>query len=259
MKPALNSLLAALAFTLAFTSVSAEAQVCTGSAPFSNGHLRLGIGGGRIGAGFGGTAGDPSAGVRLSFGAARGPFASLAASVVLYGSENPFVREGLATRTTDDASGGLVSFAGGYGISSARGVEFCPFAGFSGQSGPLSYDNCSTRAGGGTTCSGGAEGSGRALWFGGGLGLLANPSPTIALVPFAAAAYVRSTMTVRERNASEDYFELTLGMALVYKRLTIRPTLSLPIGLKQGGSSLGIEFAVNLGPRKSPAAGLPKR
>ncbi|HQZ18042.1 MAG TPA: hypothetical protein PKU70_05910 [Vicinamibacteria bacterium] len=239
----------AIVLAITISARSAEGQVCTGAAPFSSGHVRIGVGGGGIGAGFGGTAGDASAGVRLSFGATRGPFASVAASMVLYGSENPFVREGLAKRTTDDASADLVGVAGGYGISlsEARKIEFCPLAGLLRQSGPASYDNCSTPTGGNTICSGGVEGSGRVLWFGGNIGVLMTGSPTFGLVPFAGAAYVSSQISVGERNASDGYVEVTVGVGLVYRRVTIRPTLTFPVGLEHGEPQVGIEFALNLG------------
>ena len=135
-----------LGLAIAMMSRSAQAQICTGAAPFSSGLVRIGAGGGRIGAGFGGADSKPSLGLRLSLGATKGPFATLGASIALYSSSssNPFIRGGLAKDTLDDASSGNASLSGGYGfsLSASRKVELCPIAGLSNQRGP-SFAECS--------------------------------------------------------------------------------------------------------------------
>lgn len=233
----------------AISGASAEAQVCSGAAPFSSGFLRFGIGGGRIGAGFGGADGEPSVGARVSVGATQGLFGSVGSSMVLYSRSNRFIREGLAKQATDDASAGNVSLAGGYAfsVSPSRRVQVCPMAGLSNQNGPLLYSDCRPLPSGGISCSGGADGSARALWFGGSVGGLARVTRDLAFVPFAAAAHVNSKITAGGRNVTDSYLEFTVGVGLLYKRLTLRPALSFPMGLEGGSGSLGIEFALNVG------------
>lgn len=244
-----SGLWAAFAAALALSSRSAEAQVCTGAAPFTSGFARFGVGGGRIGGGFGSADGEGSVGARLSLGATHGPFASIGTSLVLYSRSSRFIREGLATQATDDASAGVVSFAGGYGIpvAASRRVEFCPMAGLLRQNGPVLYSDCRLLPGGGMNCSGGADGSARSFWFGGNIGGLARLTPTVALAPFVGAAHVHSKITASGRSVTDDYFEFTVGVGLVHKRLTFRPTLSFPIGLEDGSGTLGIELALNVG------------
>jgi hypothetical protein len=235
---------------IAIATVPAEAQVCNGSAPFSNGLVRLGVGGGRMGAGFGGADGKPGLGLRVSLGAKQGAFGSVGASRALYSSSssNPFIRKGLAEDTVDDAASGHVSFWGGYSIAvpASRKFELCPFAGLSNQSGP-SLALCSPLPGGGRSCNGAGRGSGRAIWFGGSAGGLSRVSAHLSLVPFAGAAYMNSRITASGRSATDDYVEITAGLGIVFKRLTVRPALSVPMGLEEGSSSFGLEFAFNLG------------
>jgi hypothetical protein len=243
----------ALGQVIAIISLPAEAQICNGAAPFSSGFVRLGVGAGRFGSGFGGADSNPSGGLRLSLGAKQGPFASVSASAVLYSpySSNPFIREGLAKDTFDDAGGGNIGFSGGYGISVSASpkIEVCPMAGLTNQSGP-SLAVCHPLPGGGKSCAGAGRGSGRAFWYGGGTGVLSEPSPKLALAPFASALVVSSKISANGRNVTDNYFEVTGGLGLMYRRLAIRPTLSYPIGLDEGSASFGLEFAVNLGPKK---------
>lgn len=251
--PALSVALA-LAFALAFalTGRSAEAQVCTGSTPFSNGNVRVGVGNGRIGAGFGSADGEPSLGFQAAVGASRGAFASAGLSAGLFA--NRFIREEIAASGVDDALSGTFSVSGGYSVSlpTSRHVEFCPIAGFGLQSGPSMWLECSPLVGGGKTCSGAVQGSARALWFGGNIGLLHRASPGVAFVPFAGASYVSSRIAGGMRSHTDGYVEVSLGAGLVVKRMTIRPTLSFPMGLEEGTRSLGLLFAFNIGPKRLP-------
>ena len=99
------------------------------------------------------------------------------------------------------------------------------------------------------SCSGGADGSARAFWFGGNIGGVVRSSPASAVVPFAGGAYARSRITAGGLSATDDYFEFSAGVGLVFNRLTVRPNMSFPIGLEGGRLSAGIEFAFNFGPK----------
>ena len=98
-----------------------------------------------------------------------------------------------------------------------------------------------------------------AFWFGGNIGALAASSPTFAFVPFAGGAYVRSRITARgpdgSESATDGYFGISVGAGLVFMRLTIRPSISFPIGLEGGSRTNGLEFAFNIG--RKTAVGSP--
>ena len=240
---------AALVFAIALMSRSADAQVCAGVSPFSNGNVRVGMGGGSLGAGLGSADGDPSLGFHVAAGASRGAFANVGVSAGF--SAKRFIREKFAASGVDDAASATVSVSGGYSVSSPalRHIEFCPIAGFALQSGPQMWGQCAPLPSGGKSCSGGIHGSARALWLGGNIGLLHRVSPTLAFVPFAGAALVSSRISGDERSQTDGYVEVSLGAGVVVRRTTIRPTLSLPMGLEGGTSSVGLQFAFNIGPK----------
>lgn len=241
----------ALLLTIAFVSRSAHAQVCAGSSPFSNGHVRLGVGVGSIGGGLGSADGNPSLGFQLAAGASRGAFANVGAS--LASSTKRFLREGFAASGADDALSRTVSANGGYSISSPtlRNVEFCPIAGFALQDGPQMWATCTPLPGGGLSCSNSVQGAARALWFGGNVGRLHQVSPRFAFVPFAGAAVVSSRITGGERSQTDSYVDVSLGAGFIFKRTTIRPTLSVPVGLAGGSTSAALQFAFNIGPKRA--------
>lgn len=238
-----------LVLAIALISVSAQAQVCVGASPFSNGHVRVGVGSGSIGTGLGSADGEPSLGFHVAAGAARGAFASVSASAG--NSARRFIREQFAVEAADDALSGTVSLNGGYSVSrpTLQLVELCPIAGFGLQSGPSMWRQCTPLAGGGIACGGAVQGSARALWFGGNIGLLQQVSPGLAVVPFAGAAYVISQIAEGGRSHTAGYVDISLGAGLVIKRMTIRPTLSFPMGLEGSAKSVGFQFGVNIGPK----------
>ena len=246
----------ALVLAIALTSRSAEAQVCTGAAPFSNGYVRGGVGFGSTSSGFGSADGEEAAGVHVAVGTPRGPFVSVGASATLYTRPDfRFIREGIAAGGSDDATSSTFSFSGGYrvALSPSRHVELCPIAGLALQDGPRMYLQCTPLARGGTSCDGAVSGVARALWFGGSIGRRLQASPVVAFVPFVGAAYVSSRIDGGERNHTDGYVEVKLGAGLLVNRMTIRPTLSVPLGLKGGTTTVGLLFAVNVGPRSRRA------
>ena len=46
------------------------------------------------------------------------------------------------------------------------------------------------------------------------------------------------------------FFGISAGAGLVLKRMTIRPTISFPVGREGSGSTFGLEFAFNIGPTR---------
>ena len=239
----------AFLLAIALASQNAEAQVCVGSSPFSNGHVRLGVGAGSIGGGLGSADGNSSFGFQLAAGASSGAFANVGSS--LASSTKRFLRQGFAASGADDALSRTVSVNGGYSISSPtlRNVEFCPIAGFALQNGPQMWATCTPLPNGGLSCSDAVQGAARALWFGGNVGRLHQVSPRFAFVPFAGAAVVSSRITGRERSQTDSYVDISLGAGFVFKRTTIRPTLSVPVGLAGGTTSAALQFAFNISPR----------
>ena len=244
-----------LLLAIAFTARSAGAQVCIGAAPFSNGNVRVSVGGGSTAFGFSGADGASSGGIQLALGASRGAFASVGASVSLYTSSDiRFIREKFAAATSDDASSGTLIYSGGYSVSlsPSRHTELCPIAGVALQNGPSMYRECTPYIPGrGISCSGGTNGSARALWFGGSIGRIKQVSPRFALVPFAGAAFVSSRIAAGERSQTDGYVEVSVGAGVVVKRLTIRPTAGFSIGRDRGGGGVGgFQLSLNIGRKR---------
>ncbi|WP_310570551.1 hypothetical protein [Gemmatimonas sp.] len=242
----------AVALAVVLFSDAAKAQVCAGSSPFSNGNVRLGLVSGTIGAGVGGADGETSFGLQLAAGESRGAFASAFASAG--SSTKRFIREEFAASGADDALSNTIGASGGYSVTAPtwHEVELCPMAGFALQNGPAMWRECTAIANGGLRCSGAVDASARALWFGGSVGRLHRVSPRMAFVPFVAAAVVSSRITGDGRSQSDSYVNISLGAGVLAKRMTIRPTLSFPMGLEGGRRSSGLQFAFNIGPKSQP-------
>lgn len=246
-----------LLLAIVLTNRALGAQVCIGAAPFSNGNLRVGMGGGSSKlAGLSGADGESSGGVHVALGASRGAFVTAGASVTLYTSSDiRFIREKFATGTTDDASSSTLSFSGGYSVSlsPSRRIELCPTAGFALQNGPGMYQRCTPYVPGqGIRCDGSISGQARAQWFGGSIGRINQVSPRLAFVPFVGAAFVSSRIAAGDRSQTDGYVELSLGAGVVVKRLTIRPTLAFTLGQDRGTEGVGgFDLSFNIGPKRA--------
>ena len=247
-----------LVLAIAITRHSALAQVCNGGAPFSNGLVRLGATfGGSTGADHVANEGGGGLGAQLALGGVQGLFANVSGSIVLYSGPTRFSREGLVARRSDDAGALIASATGGYAIPVATSgkVVLCPIVGFSRQSGPQLWAECSPIEGGGTTCSGSIDGRGSTFWSGGTVGGLVTSSPTFSFVPFAGVAYVTSTITARgsggSGSATFDYVAITAGAGVVLNRLTVRPIISFPLGLEGGERTHGLEISFSVGPKRA--------
>ena len=244
-----------IVFGLAIPMASpVSAQVCRGGAPFSNRPVRIGATfGGSSGADHVVREGGAGLGARLALGSAQGLFGSVGGSIVLYSGATRFSREELAERTGDDAGAVVVSAVGGYTVpvASSGNVVLCPVLGFSRQMGPRLVDECSPSEGGGMTCSGGMDGRGSTFWSGGTVGRSFRSSPRLSLVPFAGIAYVRSTLTARgwrgSASATLGYVAITAGAGFVWSRMTVRPVVSVPVGLEGGHPTQGLEISFGLG------------
>jgi len=73
-------------------------------------------------------------------------------------------------------------------------------------------------------------------------------SPTVSVIPFGSFSYVHGTATVSvpglgSESASDSFGMAELGLGLLLnQRVSIRPSVSLPVGLD--GSSATFNFAV---------------
>ena len=94
--------------------------------------------------------------------------------------------------------------------------------------------------------------SARAVWFGGSIGILQGAGDGLAWAPFTGAAYVSSRIDGGDRSHTDGYVEISVGAGLLVSRATIRPSLSFPIGLEEGTIRWGLQFAMNVGPKRQP-------
>jgi hypothetical protein len=198
------------------------AQVCQGTAPFSAGSDRVGVG-------MQFTDGAKAYGGSLAFGSGNSLFAG--ATVAL-------------TQFDDiDANATSMSVEGGYSIAmnTQRTVQLCPLVGFAYQSGP-NFD----------TGFGTVNSSVRAFAFGASIGTTVPMSPMLDFVPFGGATYELDHATGSFNGLSsagdQNYTNIMLGAGFVFnKTLTIQPSVSIPAGLDGAKPTYGISFAFNFG------------
>ncbi|HEY2164527.1 MAG TPA: hypothetical protein VGH04_11075, partial [Gemmatimonadaceae bacterium] len=178
-------------------------QVCQGTAPFSAGSARVGVG-------MQFTDGAKQYGGGLAFGSSNSLFASADVSRTSF----------------DNIDGSATGFTveGGYSIAmnTQRTVQLCPVLGFAYQSGP------DVDTGLGTVSS-----SVRAFAFGGTIGTTVPMSPTLDFIPFGGAAYemdhVTGTFNGLSSSSDQNYTNIQLGAGFVFNKvLTIQPSVSIP-------------------------------
>jgi len=237
----------------ATTVEPATAQPCNGTASFADGRVQAGITFGNPTGAEPARDGTSSIGYQLALGM-NGAFARFGNSVVLNTSStgNRFVREGFGETTSDDASGIATTLAVGYGLS-LRQVDVCAGAGLTRQSGPTLYRTCVPTQGG-MGCSDPVKGSAHAWSFGASAGTTIRASRTLALVPFAGAALVKSSLNTDGDSPpalEENYGVINVGVGIVYKRLTVRKLNSFPVGLDGSARTGSLDIVVSMG-RKSP-------
>jgi len=225
----ITKLAIATALLAAAVSAPVRAQSCAGTASFAAGRMRVGAG-----ATFGD--GAQAFGAQLAAGQAKGAFAGATLSRV----------------DIDDVNEGATAFGGtagyGYDVASTHAVQLCPTVGFGYTSGPKFE-----------SAGGSLDFGARSLSAGVSLGGVLTSTSTLSVVPFAGLSYVNqhSTMELRpasgeasEESSSEDFALLDLGAGFVLNQvMTIRPMVSLPMGLEDAKTSYGIGFSFNFGHR----------
>ena len=216
---------AALLLSLSVPSLL-HAQACLGAPSYRLAPLQLGFG-----ASF--TDGSKGAGVQVGLGERQGLFMNLGANFTSY--------DGV------DGSGTSVAGTVGYdvavtpvpasGPAPSTAVSFCPIASIaytkfpSISDGFTDYDLHELDAGGGVA-----------------LGVSVTASPTVSVIPFGSFAYYYGRATISasgfgSTSASDSYGVAGLGLGLLLnQRITLRPSVSLPVGIE--GSNPIFNFAV---------------
>lgn len=206
----------AAAALLAIPTV-ADAQTCTGLAPFSAGRVQLGASAdfGKDAQAFTGS---------FTVGSPAGAFGGVLIGTVSYDE-------------TDDKSTGVGGQLGWqFPIGTGGGVELCPVGG-------VVYSFADDVGGSGTDVS---------TWnfvFGLQLGVRAGANPQFGLVPTvgAALAYTKAEYEGFLNFEDDETFGiLSLGLGfIVISRVSILPSIEIPVGLDDSDPVYGIMAAVN--------------
>jgi len=91
----------------------------------------------------------------------------------------------------------------------------------------------------------------RSILAGVSIGAEIPSSPTFSLVPAAGLAYVAERATLEipgspKETLRETYGIVDAGIGVVFnQRLTVRISASIPVGIDEASSSLGLAFGVN--------------
>jgi hypothetical protein len=223
----LHATIAALA--LAASASTATAQACLGTPSFATSPIRL-----DASLTSGNDATTYAAG--LSVGAARGPFAGASIGRTSFDEEfDEF-----------DADATTVGLRGGWDVTlapaspGARSFSLCPIVGFDFSNGEFERPGEDI------------DFSTRTFSLGLALGSRFAASPTLALVPFGAIAYNNSSLEIEDIDVdeSEDYGTIDLGVGFVINRIfTIRPLVSIPVGLEDADPTFGVSLHLNFGGR----------
>ncbi len=217
--------IAGVAAALLVGSSALEAQTCLGTASFATGPTRAGV---EVTFDDGATA----YGAELAFGRAEGGFAGVNA----------------ALHTIDDLDESAFGIGGTLGLQRAvaayAGAQLCPVLSAGYIFGP-NFDVS------------GLEFESSTLLGSAGLafGVPFQLSPAAAIVPFGQArvAYGRSSVSAggQSESFSDTYGLLGLGAGVVLnQRITIRPTISIPVGLDDSDATFSIGAAVNFGAQR---------
>jgi hypothetical protein len=201
---------------------SLQAQACLGNPSFSTNHLQMGAG-----ASF-----DKSS---TSFG---GTFVG--------GSETLFAGVGIGGATYDGVEGSTLTAGGTLGFQvplSSGSTQVCPIASATFGFGPSDFDGLGT------------DFSSRAFTFGLSAGGELFRSERIRLVPAVSVGFAYAA-GIFDGIAGETTETDTYGVAgaalgvVLSERLSVRPSVSFPIGLEGADPVFGIGFALNYGGRR---------
>lgn len=210
----------AIALTLLATPIVVNAQTCLGLAPFSAGRVQL--------AATGDFGNDSKAfAANLSFGSSAGAFGGVSVGTVSY----------------EEFDGNTTTLGGQLGwqvpIGTENRVHLCPVGGAGYGVGP---DNI--------------EGSGTDLsswtaFFGLQFGFATGSNPQFRIVPTAGAALAYSKIELDGGllggfEESDTFGIFTLGLGFVVNtRVSILPSVDVPVGLEEADPVFGIAVGVN--------------
>jgi hypothetical protein len=212
------------AVLLACVTAPAAAQRCLGTASFARGAVRPGVG-------IAFADQEKSLSASVSFGEPGGWFAGGSVGTAMY--------EGLSENGT--TFGANLGYA--IPVASGGGVELCPIAQYTHQSGP----KVDLGFGLGTF-----DLSADAYAFGLAIGGVASGSEQFELVPFASAAYssvsASASLGGASASATQRYTLLEAGVGFVIGgRTTFRPSVAYPLGIDGATAVLSLGVSVNLG------------
>jgi hypothetical protein len=214
-----RTLLFSLALTLLLGS-KAAAQACLGMPSFTSGPMQVA---GGI------TFADGANGFGGSFG---------------YGTQTMYGKVGVGTTSYDALDGSSFDFgvSGGYQLQVDRShkAALCPIASLSLNSGPNDI------------AGSGIDMSSRTFAFGAALGAPVGHNPRMQILPNASLQFANTRLEIEDATGSvagsESYGLLTLGTGFVFNsRISVNPSLSIPMGLDGGDTAFGISAALNFG------------
>jgi hypothetical protein len=209
MKKIASTTLLGLA-AVVLTAADLSAQMCNGTAPFSAGKMRAGVG-----------LSFPSDAMSID-----GEFA-VGSRSGLYGG----VTASLISIDNVDGNGTSFGLNGGKAMvmGAKKNIEFCPqlLVGF----GSLPGDISTLDIGGGVT-----------------FGTKMDASTSFDLIPFGGAFLVRNRVEVGTISGSETNLALSLGAGFVFSpKWTVRPYINIPITADNADATFGVMGSVNFG------------
>lgn len=203
---------------VAGVAATAEAQLCTGNAPFSAGRMRLGVG-----AEF--PEGSKTYGGGLTWGHSSGAY--LGAQLA----------RGDANGSTESAIDYQANLGYEMSFDAAPKVRFCPMGHFGMTKGPDvgNTENSTTHYG-----------------LGGTIGGVLSSSDNMAIVPSLAVEWVhasyKSTTGTTTTTADDSQIDATLGVGFIINRaVTFAPMVKIPLNQDGAESHFGFRLSYNFG------------
>ena len=209
-------------------AVSADAQLCAGTAPFTTGRMQVG---GQI------ISNDDysSYGVGMTLGNARGVYGG----AQIANNDYDFVEE----------SGLWIGLGGGYQTRPAKqGFQICPVVALGFGLGPDDIGGSGT------------DMSVRELSAGAIIGKVAHRTRDFQIIPTGGLSIVNTKVTLGTADASDTFFSLDFGAGFLLNSVwTIRPMLSIPFSDDGRDESLTLGVTYNFGKPATTRAGRPAR
>jgi hypothetical protein len=208
-------------------AATADAQVCNGSASFSNGPYQA-------------VASAAFTDNSKSFGGGLG-----------FGGPGAFGQASIGTTSYDDVDGSSTLVGIGAGFQVALGAQrlahLCPLASVGFAFGPNNID----LFGDGSVVLDLKETD---FSFGLALGILASRSAQTQVIPTASLSFVSATLKASDDvsgqsdSNSETFGLVGLGLGLVFNQVfTLRPGVAIPFGLDGASTSFGVALGVSFG------------